>query len=446
MFERIIPRSMAARTIAVMVIGLTLSHFASIAAYRVDLLEQTDGAVEQGAAERIAAVRAAILKAPAEERERTASLLSGRKFDAHWSNKATLETDMPVDASLSALRERLLDAAPDLRDYPFRLAYVGDPDHAGGGARIVIVSAQSPDGAWFNLRYIIEGPASHSSDGVLLSTIVMVLAVVALSVPLIRSATEPLKAMARAAERLGVDVTAPPLPETGPSEVRQAAHAFNEMQGRIKRLLTDRTQMLAALSHDLRTPLTVIRLRAEFIEDEEQYDKMMTDIDEMEGMIATTLAFLRDDATQEETEIIDLASTLSTICGTLSDAGRHAEYSGERHAPLRCRPVTIKRAFMNLVGNAVKYGVRASVVLSVGDGRIRVDIYDEGPGIPEAEMERVFNPFYRVEPSRNRETGGFGLGLTIARGAIRAHGGDIELANRPEGGLQATVILPWVKC
>jgi len=134
---------------------------------------------------------------------------------------------------------------------------------------------------------------------------------------------------------------------------------------------------------------------------------------------------LTDDAAPEETEIIDLASTLATICGTLSDAGRNAEYSGKRHAPLRCRPVTIKRAFMNLVGNAVKYGVRASVVLCFGDGRIRVDIHDEGPGIPAAEMERVFNPFYRVEPSRNRETGGFGLGLTIARGAIRAHGGDI---------------------
>lgn len=170
---------------------------------------------------------------------------------------------------------------------------------------------------------------------------------------------------------------------------------------------------------------------------------MLADIADMETMIEATLSFLRDDGAHEKTEVIDLATTLATICDALSDTGRHAAYTGERHLPLRCRPVMLKRAFTNLIDNGVKYGARAHVTLSAADGKIRADIDDEGPGIPEAEMEKVFHPFYRVERSRCRETGGFGLGLTIARGTIRFHGGDVGLANRPEGGLRVTVTLPW---
>ncbi|MBP2311815.1 ATP-binding protein [Azospirillum soli] len=440
---RLLPDSLAGRTIAVMVAGLTLSHVASIGAYRLDLLSQFDTSIEHEAVERIAAARSAVLKATPDERERTAHLVSGRRLDVHWSRLPLVETTSPDDPTLLTLRAHLHEATPDQRDRPLQLAFAADPDHPDKAHHMLLVSAQLPDGDWLNLRYILVEPAPSTPHGLLLSTALMAVAVFGLSILLIRSSTAPLRAMARAAERLGVDVTAPPLPETGPSEVRQAAHAFNEMQKCIKRLLADRTQMFAALSHDLRTLLTVLRLRAEFIEDEEQHGRMLADIAEMETMIAATLAFLRDDGVQEETGVIDLAVTLATICDALTDAGGHATYAGARHVPLRCRPTTLKRAFMNLVDNAVKYGARARVVLSASAGRIRVDITDEGPGIPDAEMDQVFQPFYRVERSRNRETGGFGLGLTLARGAIRAHGGDLELANRPEGGLRVTVALPW---
>ncbi|CAO3414077.1 ATP-binding protein [Azospirillum doebereinerae] len=440
---RLIPDSMAARTIAVMMAGLTLSHLASIGAYRIDLLTQFGSSIEHEAAERIATARATVLKAEPDERERTAQLLSGRRLDVHWSRVPLATATDAGDAQLAALLDRLREAAPDQRDRPLHLAFAADPDHPGDGGHMLLVSAQLPDESWLNLRYILAEQPPSTPHGLLLSTGLMALAVAGLSILLIRSSTAPLRAMARAAERLGVDVTAPPLPETGPSEVRQAAHAFNEMQKRIQRLLADRTQMFAALSHDLRTPLTILRLRAEFVEDDEQHAKMLSEITDMETMISATLAFLRDDGVQEETEVIDLAVTLATICDTLTDSGRSAEYAGARHVPVRCRPAMLKRAFMNLIDNAVKYGTRARVTLSAGNGKIHVEVADEGPGIPEAEMEKVFHPFYRVERSRSRETGGFGLGLTIARGTIRAHGGDIGLTNHPDGGLRVTITLPW---
>ncbi len=230
--------------------------------------------------------------------------------------------------------------------------------------------------------------------------------------------------------------------EGRPHKVRQAAHAFNEMQARIKRLLSDRTQMFAALSHDLRTPLTILRLRAEFIEDEEQHAKMLADIADMEAMINATLAFLRDEGAQEASKAIDLAATLTTMCDTLADAGHDVAFSGAPRALLHGQPMALRRAFRNLVDNAVKYGNRARVVLRIDTERIVVEILDDGPGIPAEEREKVFQPFYRMERSRSRETGGFGLGLTMARSTIRTHGGDVTLADRPEGGLRLTVSLP----
>jgi signal transduction histidine kinase len=439
---RLIPDSMAARTIAVMVAGLTLSHLVSMGTYGIDLLAQSDRSVEQETVERFIAARSAILQAPEADRERTAALLSRRALDVRWGRSAVVDEQEPEHPQLTAIRTRLLEVVADLRGSSLRLALADDPDLPKAAGHMVLISAPLPNGEWLNLRSSLGDPLMHTPTNLLLSTGLMALAVFALSILLIRSATAPLRTMVRAAERLGVDVTAPPLPEQGPSEVRQAAHAFNEMQARIKRLLSDRTQMFAALSHDLRTPLTVLRLRAEFVEDEEQHDKMLADIAEMEAMINATLAFLRDEGAQEASKAIDLAATLATMCDTLADAGQNVGFSGAPRALLHGQPMALRRAFRNLVENAVKYGNRAQVVLCVNTECIVVEILDDGPGIPATEREKVFQPFYRMERSRSRETGGFGLGLTMARATIRAHGGDITLADRPEGGLRLTVSLP----
>ena len=263
----------------------------------------------------------------------------------------------------------------------------------------------------------------------------------------VRQMMIPVRTLAQAADRLGRDVAnAPDLPETGPTEIATAAMAFNTMASRIRRFVEDRTFLITAIGHDLRTPITRLKLRAEYMEDDEQRTKMLADLDEMESMVAATLAFGRDVATSEAVTRIDLVSLVRTILDEAADgAPEQAEalaYEGPDHLAVMARPLSLKRAVMNLVANALKYGDAARVKLQRTNQAVQIDIDDNGPGIPAAAAEAVFEPFRRLETSRNRETGGSGLGLSIARNIVRAHGGDILLRNLPEGGLRASVTLP----
>jgi signal transduction histidine kinase len=219
------------------------------------------------------------------------------------------------------------------------------------------------------------------------------------------------------------------------------------MASRIRRFVQDRTELLTAIGHDLRTPITRLKLRAEFVEDDEQRNKILADLEELESMVAATLAFGRDARTTEAVTSLDLAELLRTILDDASDARPHLadklSYKGPSHLTVQARSLSLKRALVNLVANAVNYGESANVRLLPETGRLVViEIEDNGPGIDPCEMDRVFEPFHRGEPSRNRETGGVGLGLPIARNIMRAHGGDVALANRPTGGIKATVTLP----
>ncbi|MBL8836279.1 MAG: HAMP domain-containing protein [Alphaproteobacteria bacterium] len=263
-----------------------------------------------------------------------------------------------------------------------------------------------------------------------------------LSVWAARRLIVPLDQLAEATVRFGIDRDAPEMRESGPAELRAIARAFNEMRGRLKRFVDDRTQMIAAISHDLRTPLTRLKLRAEYIADEEQRRKLLGDIDQMEAMIAETLAFAGDDASREKRVPTDLAAMLASICDDLSDAGRSAGYAGPARLVATCQPTALRRAFTNLIENAATHGNAAHVTLADKGGMVEVVVADEGPGIPEDELEKVFAPFYRLERSRSRDTGGVGLGLAVTRTIVRAHGGDVRLANAATGGLIATVALP----
>lgn len=255
-------------------------------------------------------------------------------------------------------------------------------------------------------------------------------------------AVRPLERFARAAERLGRDMDAPPMDDGGPAEVRRAATAFNRMQQRIRAFVTDRTRMLAAVTHDLRTPITRLRLRAELMDDADARAKMIADLDEMEAMINATLSFARDETAVEPVQALDLAALLQAVCDDAADAGGEAVYDGPSHRVVEGRPLALKRAFANLVGNAVTYGARARVALiDTPDGPC-VTVDDDGPGVAEAERDAVFRPFYRAEKSRSRDTGGVGLGLSVVRAVVTAHGGEVTLGNRDEGGLRATVRLP----
>ncbi len=254
--------------------------------------------------------------------------------------------------------------------------------------------------------------------------------------------TRPLRRFAEAADRLGLDANLPPLPERGPRELRNATRAFNRMTARIRRLVDDRTLMLAAVSHDLKTMLTRLRLRAEFIEDGEQKEKAAADLDEMQAMLEATLSFARDDAADERPVPVDLAAMLQSLAADLADAGRAASYDGPDRLTLRGRPVALRRVFENLLDNALRYGEEAAASLRQADGRAEVRIEDRGPGIPEVLRERVFDPFFRVEASRSRDTGGSGLGLAVVRAIVQRHDGEIALEDRPGGGLRVRVALP----
>jgi signal transduction histidine kinase len=214
------------------------------------------------------------------------------------------------------------------------------------------------------------------------------------------------------------------------------------MQERLRRFLNDRTQMLAAISHDLRAPLARLRLRAEFVEDTEQQRKMFGDLQAMNAMIDTTLAFAADDARQEPRRLVDLGVLVEDVCEDATDAGGSVSCAGSRGIEISCRPSTIRRAVTNLIDNAVKYAGAARVRIVREQSRIVIVIDDDGPGIPAEEQEKVFAPFYRLDPARDPEKAGVGLGLSVARTIARQHGGDVTLANRDDGGLSVRLELP----
>jgi signal transduction histidine kinase len=257
-----------------------------------------------------------------------------------------------------------------------------------------------------------------------------------------RKLSSPLAAFAEAAEKLGIDGGAPPLREQGPRELRTATRAFNRMQERLKRFTDDRTRMLAAMSHDLRTPLTRLRLRAEFVEDPDQQRKMLAELDEMTAMIDATLAFAREDAKREDARRLDLGELVASVCDGAVDANADVTFEAAPRCEIFGRPIALRRAIANVIDNAIKYAGGARVRVAALGTEFVVEIDDDGPGIPEPEHERVFAPFYRIETSRSRETGGTGLGLAVARSILHAHGGDIRLAARAGGGLRVAIFVP----
>ena len=303
------------------------------------------------------------------------------------------------------------------------------------------------DGRWLTVRFVMPRPDPFLSPTLPVAFLVMTIFAGLLSVWAVRRLTAPLRTLAIAAEKLGRDVNADPLPENGPTEVATAAIAFNTMASRIRRFVTDRTLLLTAIGHDLRTPITRLKLRSEFIEDEELQAKFLADLDELEAMVSATLAFGRDSANREPMVALDLNALLRTILDDAVD-GRpeladHVRFTVPPPAVvIQARPLPLKRALANLVGNAIAYagGVRVTL-LPAASGHVVVLFEDDGPGIPPEELERVFEPFVRLEASRNRETGGTGLGLSIARNILRGQGGDITLSNRPPHGLRARVTL-----
>ena len=319
-----------------------------------------------------------------------------------------------------------------------------DRDHDRDEPDWFTASVALADGLWLNVA--VGPPPGAPAWGAAFVAVFLLsaLGIAAVAVLTGRRMAKPMRGLAAAAGRLGRGEAVDDIPEAGPVETRETVRAFNLMRARLDRYVRDRTAMLAAVSHDLRTPITSLRLHAEFVEDAETKTKILAALDEMQRMTEDALAFIREDMQREETRTVDLHALVDSVAADLAELGHDVAVADSGRVLSACRPAALRRALRNLLENAAAHGGRAAVRIEPDDAELRIVVEDEGPGIPEAELERVFEPFVRLEASRSRDTGGTGLGLAIARGIVRGHGGDILLANRAEGGLRATVALPRV--
>lgn len=312
----------------------------------------------------------------------------------------------------------------------------------GRPAPLFVAQVQLQGGDW--LRIDSRPPLDNTPPPLrlLASLAVLLLAVLLLSAWAVRRVTRPLRDLAQAADQLGQNLHRPPLPDTGPEEVRRANRAFNTMQTRLAGMLEERLRTLAAMSHDLKTPLTRMRLRAELLDDDELRQRFEHDLDEMTQMVSDTLEFMRGGELPTERRPVDVMALLESLQADQEAMGRHVSLSGQALRPWLGDAARLRRCIGNLVDNAVLYGQRASLSVDDDATHLRIRVRDAGPGIPADALEQVFEPFVRLEASRNRVTGGTGLGLGIARNIARAAGGDLTLRNHPDGGLEACVTLP----
>ncbi|MGA8261574.1 MAG: ATP-binding protein [Arenicellales bacterium] len=333
-------------------------------------------------------------------------------------------------------------------DLPLNPDARSSPDHPGPGwfgerePLYFVARVELPGGA-ADFLFHLPRDSTPGPQRLLWSLGILLVSVVLLVLFAVRQTTRPLSMLSQAATRLGNDINEPPLPETGPREVENAARAFNRMQRKIQDEIRQRSNLLAAVSHDLKTPITRLRIRTEMLDDAEVKAKFEADLKDMESMVNEALDFVRG-VDQHETSVqIDLAALIESVEDDFDKSGDRIRTALAEVPPYTGRTLALKRCLSNLTENALKYGEHLTISMRREDDRVVIEFSDDGPGLPEALLERVFEPFYRAEPSRNRQTGGSGLGLAIARGIARAHGGDVTLRNRPGGGLTATLVLPW---
>ena len=298
------------------------------------------------------------------------------------------------------------------------------------------------DGQWVRFSFTGESDAPALSNELMVRLLVMLAIVTVVVMVAVRQATRPLQQLASAADLLGRDLDAPPLKIEGPAETRRAAQAFNRMQERIKRLISERARALAAVSHDLRTPLTRLRLRAELVDDEKLRDQLAADLDAMAAMIDVTLDYLRGLQDNETVRAIDINALLESMSEDARVLGRTISVEGQALAPYSGRLSALRRALQNLIDNAIKYGASVQVRVDDSASELRISVEDQGPGIAAQELAKVTEPYYRTDSSRNSATGGAGLGLSIVKDIALGHGGELLLENRPQGGLCATLRLP----
>ncbi len=465
--RRFLPDSLTAWALLIVIAGLVVAEVATVGVILQNRALNARMSVFFHLAERVSSLSRAIAAEPVQSRAELAEALSTQTLAVTVGATPIASSKAASDDEIAELEDvlqtRLGDSGITEVDVG-RGPVVADPsaipdppgDDAGPVERFLsdieqhyafddayLVSVQLGNGSWANFTVPVAPSQRLWSDNAMILTMVVIALVLVGSIWALRRLTAPYAVFANAAERLGRDINAESLPEKGPREVRAAAQAFNMMQERLRRFIGDRDQLVAAISHDLRTPVTRLRLRAEFVEDADQRARMLADLEDIEAMTRSVLVFASDSAQPEARESIDLISLLETLCSDMPDVTLALAPDLPPRVKCSAGPVGLRRAIANLIENAVKYGGGARVSLALDAAAIRIAVDDDGPGIPPEDMEVVFRPFRRLETSRNRETGGAGLGLTIARSVARSHGGDVVLTNRPVGGLHAEIVLPF---
>ncbi|SAM31953.1 ATP-binding protein [Pseudomonas sp. 1 R 17] len=434
------PRDTVARWIALTILVAMLTALAFNA-----LFVQLAGVwarpplTETGLLEKIAVVVRVVEGLQPAQRAHLAQVVGDESFSVTWAaQREAFELPVLADPDFHSGEQ----AFKNLLQGPVRPMEAYEPSDWPGGDGHYVLLMQLADQSW--LMFSARARSWGLDEGVRSVIVVLLVLISTALVTLVatRRLARPLQHFAQGARRFGADFRAPPIEPVGPHEIRQAILAFNGMQAQLRHFIQDRTQMLAAISHDLRAPLTRLRLRGEFIEDADQQRRLFNDVDEMQAMINTALAFFRDDARLEQATQLDLAELLQTLIDDYRDQAIELAFSGPPRLVYFGRPLGLKRVMTNLMDNAIHYGRAPEIELQQGPAEVVIRVLDRGPGIAAQYREQVFLPFYRLENSRNKSTGGVGLGLSTARAIVLEHGGTLTLSERQGGGLEAVVVLP----
>jgi len=455
---RLMPQSLFGRLALILLSGLLLAQLLSTLLQFHDRGQRLFQASGMQSAERIAEIVRLLDDEDSAERQRLIAILNVPPLKVSltapiWKDQQPITAESPSAEFRDRLRGLLGSKYPlhvAVSDQPEMHAQPEDVGHmmhmetmgmTAPEALVFFAQVQLSDGNWVTFENRIDDSVFASSTSLLITLTLLIVIVLLASLIAVRVATRPLSLLAKQADRLGSDINQPPMAETGPTEMRHASHAFNTMQSRLQRFIEDRSRLLTAISHDLKTPITRMRLRAEMLDDAEQRDSFTRNLDEMQAIASETLDFLRADDAREDLQPVDICVLLETIKDDAFEMGQQVEIEHCEISPYSVRPLALKRCIVNLVENAIKYAGNAVICANENNGTITISISDSGPGIPEEKIETVFEPFFRLETSRSRKTGGTGLGLSIARNIALSHGGELQLENIQEGGLKATLIL-----
>ena len=457
---RLVPRTLFGRTLLILAVGLLLAQASAVALNLFDRGRAVYRLTATQIAARIAQnARILNLLTPA-ERPKVVASIDGRHLRVYLSprpvpvSRGLAEHDPYERTFVELLRAQL--GAP----WPVTVEITPRPEGARvgrieawlarhyyfltPGAYSIVCQVQLEDGSVAVFTAIVPQEPLRRLELLVPQLLLLVVVCFALAALLVYMTTRSLEQLARAADDVGSHPDGPPVDESGPSEIRRVIGAFNRMRERLRGHLAERTNLLGAISHDLRTPITRMRLRTEMLSDREVGAKMQRDLDEMQAMVASTLEFFRDQDAGAPRHPIDIGALVDSAVEDRRVLGQEVAVRGGAGAPYCGNPQALRRCLDNLIENAVRYGGGAEIEIVDGPQALRIAVRDHGPGIPQAELQRVFEPYYRLDASRNPAGGGVGLGLSIARNIARSHGGDIALRNHPGGGLIAEIALPRI--